>query len=394
MSNKTQLVIISDSSATINITPYSCSCVPFNLIEEDLAESKSDSPDTVIGIIPVTMVSSFVREIAPKQKKYTEKIIPFLLEEDLISPLETQHIAIQKYTSDTVRAIVIDKNRMQNIIDMCTDKGLFLSHLYVDADLITLQPEDKAKTVYITDHYLLKTQEGLVAQINHLDDLDEKTEINCDVIEKVENYAQFFAAKICAPKLSDKPPINLLQGAYQPQVTNEQRSKVAHKLLFFCATLLTLQSVYWAMVGADFQQRKDILQQQSLALYQTYFPDDKKIVDIRRQAEGHLNQLADNAAEPIFFSALEQLDESIKANFSPNVITVKSIHYNRQTADFVLDLQAPTVESVELLKKAVEKKSQFVINIEQVTQQSDITENNTIAISRLRIERRSNEVKN
>lgn len=343
---------------------------PFNLTLIHDAESIKNSSYPVVGVLSAALVATHICKVPPKQKRYLYKTLPFMLEEGTALEIETQHIASQ-IQGDHVRAIMIYQHSMESIIQQVAHLGLNLQALYADADLIPIPANSTVDQVLrFNEICLIKTAAGLLAHIDNINQLPDLTDgkiqtPNCSR----QNYC---ATAIAGQVESEQPAINLLQGQFAPQSTMNQRTGRLKKLLVAISLITIIQLLYWGITGSYFDHQAEQLNTQSAQTYLSYFPNDKTIVDIQRQAQGHINRASVINNDDISFIALvAYLGEGIQQIPDAKSLLVKSIIWQRRKAEFVVEIDADNISALEELESKLKQTNQIVVDLNQVNQRNN-----------------------
>ena len=339
----------------------------------DLADNTAllDDVTETIGILSATDVSTFVREVPPQQKKYLSKTLPYLLEDDLIQAVETQHIVSQLLSNTIVRAVVISRTLLKQYLDRARTQNITLTKLIIDADLLGIDPDaQQNRLMSCNGHQLIKTKQGILSTIPSAMPIDSIVEgLDAQVASSFDNYKQFVAEAIHSPQTNQLAPINLLKGDFAPASSLKARSNLVQRVVTTCAILLAIQSLYWAMIGAEYQHKADSLALQSTQIYRDYFPQDQSIIDIRRQAEGHINQVKSADVPLGLLGILQQLGQAIQMSPDKDSVLVKSIRYQHQSPDIKIELSGPNLAIIENIRTSLGKS--LIAKTEQVNQSSE-----------------------
>jgi len=109
------------------------------------------------------------------------------------------------------------------------------------------------------------------------------------------------------------------------------------------------------MVGATYQTNAENLAAASTGTYRGYFPDDKNIIDIRRQAEGHISQATNIAINHSFLGLLKKLGKGIQQSSHKDSVLIKSIRYQQETGDIRIELTGPSIAIIENIRMSLDK---------------------------------------
>ncbi|NVK22846.1 MAG: general secretion pathway protein GspL [Kangiellaceae bacterium] len=105
----------------------------------------------VAVLIPASRVRCFNVQAPTKNRKQLEKAVPYLLEEQIIESVDTQHFALGTISSDGLVAVnVIDKGYLSNLLEQL--QAANIEPDYVVADVTCLPVFDDAWTLLDSDN--------------------------------------------------------------------------------------------------------------------------------------------------------------------------------------------------------------------------------------------------
>ena len=147
---------------------------------------------------------------------------------------------------------------------------------------------------------------------------------------------------------------NLLQGTFKPALTTARYAfawkKLAAIALLWCVGQLALDGGQ----AAYFSYRADSMRIASVALYQTTFPQDTKIIDPVRQMKQHLRLNPENQNQGLM-TLLGQVASGWSKQ-SPPMPELQTISYVAKPPQLTLTLEAATLKSVNALTEALNTK--------------------------------------
>ena len=341
----------------------------------------------IIGILPAELCASFVRRCPPAQKKYLNKTLPYLVEDDIASSIDEMHCLSQPIGNSQIRVLAIGRDKISECLNQAEALGLKLDKLYIDADLIEMPTDDKfQKVITCNGRQLIKTSKGLIASLNqqdsagHIQELTDPTAAIRAVpsdesgILGMKNI-QAFCIDGTQPVINGScPPLNLLQGDFAPRQTAAARAATVHKVLMLAMVVLFVQMSYWLIAGATYQEKAEALRQQSEATYRGLFPEDKKIIDLVAQAEGHLSQLNNSTQGHSFQALLAELGKAIKANDKESTILLKSVQYQKATGQLRAELVAKQISAVEKVQTELGEQQDLAIETEHISESPSATD--------------------
>lgn len=106
-----------------------------NLLLDDivaLAEMAEVNPVTLL--LPAEKVRGFKVEAPTRNRKHLEKAVPFLLEEQVIEAVESQHFALGGFdANDFLTVNVVSKKYLNDLLSRLSEAGVELDEVYADA---------------------------------------------------------------------------------------------------------------------------------------------------------------------------------------------------------------------------------------------------------------------
>jgi len=221
--------------------------------------------------------------------------------------------------------------------------------------------------------------EGSNIERQRLDlELDQLSEGQVHIAEaRLESgLLESFSQAILEPGL-EKRAINLLQGPYQ---VKRSRSDLGIKF----RPLAILLTVWLGLVvAADVSQTKGLeqqsaqLKQQSVTLFQSYFPNEKGSVRLRQRMENYLNSAGEGAGvDATFLDLLAEAGAvltSINSQEPDAKISIQRLSYDSKQSDLRIDIHAPDFASLENYKTALEAKN-LQVDISSAVSKADRVE--------------------
>ena len=192
-----------------------------------------------------------------------------------------------------------------------------------------------------------------------------------------------FAEEILAGKSSVASQFNLLQGQYKPKGPGVS-------LGFNWKPLAAVAAVWFVAIvsvellsTAKFSSEADQYQQQAESLYRSYFPKDKRIVDVKSQTVAHLKRAGNTGAGAGMLELLHPAGKALhqfnkKSSASP--LKINRISFEERLKELRLDISAHQFDQLDQLKVTLEKQG-LSVEIGSAVAQKDGVE------SRIKIKR-------
>lgn len=375
------------------------------------------SSDTVYDDIEIILPASEVLltkvTVPSKSKKRIMQALPFLLDENLVNHIDKQYFALGQINSDQCNIAIVENFIIEIIFNQFKALSLPVSTIYSEIFLLPWSP-DKWSLGFLRNRVLIRTgaQSGLAVNVHNIDFVfrlllnnampdetddsenkkahlkteqqNSKTGIpdaiiiyaqeNTEGIEKLSSVADEFLIeteikkdsllKLALSKTtakdvkqsSDISGINLLQGKYHAAQFKQVKIPFLKTLSVFFGFWLISQIFFMAYQWTSNNNELNSLDSELEALYFTTFPDSKRLIDVRSQAESQLKQLKRNASSnSSFFSLLGLVGEEIQRNRD---IKINSLRFN----DGVLQLDVVSRGFVfNKLKSALQNKHGLIV---------------------------------
>ena len=123
------------------------------LLEDAIALAELAAVHPVILLLPSKRVRCFNINAPTKSRKQLEKAVPYLLEEQIIENVDTQHFALGSVSSDNKVAVnVVDSNYLQSLLEM-------FKAVEIEPDIVTA---DAACLPLFDDSWSLLDEGGLL----------------------------------------------------------------------------------------------------------------------------------------------------------------------------------------------------------------------------------------
>ena len=365
----------------------------------------------VVMLEGVNLVSMQVN-IPSKQAKHIAQALPFMLEDMVAQDVDSLHIAVgSREKTGELPVILCQKSYIANMIDHFAAADLQIS--YVVADMYCLPPQENSWH-FLTDGRSLLVRvdnqspltielDALPVLLNSLfaegqeapqkitvtvgsdftsDNLENwlKTQFTshlADVstefeIEHIEQTSFSYLCESVLPNLASEP-INLLQGAYKP-ISKRRPSLIKWKPMTALASVFVVLFVGFQYTHAwKLEEKTDQVAQEAESLYKRYFPQDRRIVDIRKQMTDKLESAASQGGSEGFLTLLamvgEKLNEMNRGADKPRLSPLR-ITYDETQGDLKIDFLAGGFTDLDALKAKLESMS-LAVEIARASQDGD-----------------------
>lgn len=336
-------------------------------------------------LIPTEWLLLTQVNLPSKQLKHIQQALPFLVEESLAADIDTQHVAMANRKGESVTVAIIERDRLQQILNQISTFDLIPDAVVIDG--LTLPTHSSAQSsakssgkncasLLLEQHRSsLRTGSDLAISVssdNTTALLDSWQEQNPDSELHIYSASPEIAAKWrvqlessagaqgitlidhCdnAYQINANPnawgtTLNLLQGEFAPR-KKRQQSSVNLRLPAITASVgLVCYIGYLLLGGFYFQYQAEQQYQQTLDLYRSYFPDDRRIVNVRTQTRNHLNNTGAGQSSE-FLALLGQFAQHWQPQASN--LQMQQIRFNRQRRELIIELNSKSIAQLDQLR--------------------------------------------
>lgn len=289
-----------------------------NLLKADLsclADMLADGGVTLV--LSSTDIVAAQIEVPNKAQKLLRKAIPYILEDEIASPVENLFFAFSQKNKDgllPVRAIA--REYIESLIETFEKAELKLEKILVDIDLI--ESPDEGMAVLLHQSECLVVEPGGTCWDCYSDDFtwlvqkqfnaqevaaSKEQESNDELISiavplsvfsaeasdqfvhqlpvgrfavechSLDNAEQFLARNINS---QDHKLVDLLQGEYEPKKENSQLTRFLLRVASILGFVLLTHVIYQSVQIYTLSEKRDQLEIQKMTLYKQAFPNRKQ----------------------------------------------------------------------------------------------------------------------
>ncbi len=326
-----------------------CSVGNSRLADLSALVAASDSMDISV-VLPGNQVTSFEIALPQIKRRHLDQALPYLLEEELAAPIETLHIAHGDASADgRLICAAIDKTLLEQYLALLADAGIKPRQML--PDYWTINPVELPQLRHKDSRLLLRLTmaEGLSLP----DDTDRET-LNKILAEASETFTEETCNTVAdwQPGEIAAAPVNLLQGAYAPEKTSTAQYWLKPAAVAMAASLFIFIG-YFFVAGWYFNQQADKLADQAETLYKDYFPNDKKIINVRRQMEAHLKSTDSTTADSLFFDLLNAF--AAANDNQANSINIRNLRFSQESSSLNIEVQTASINDANSLQNRIAK---------------------------------------
>jgi general secretion pathway protein L len=347
---------------------------------QDLAVSAKDCQVTLL--LPASEVLLLAVDLPVKSNSQITKALPFALEDLLADDVETYHLIWHRQSTNKVYVAAINRDKFQTCLSRFQDIGINLNKVYPETLCLPYQ-EQSCSLVIDRHHAILRNGqwlgggidvEVLPAMLDKL--LAEAPELQLLQVWDVNAPAQWLSElsinkdyqqpdsilqilQVGALKLGDE--FNLLTGSFGRKNTVDwqwQKWLPALGIILLAALIQTgtLLTAYWHQ-----KTELAVLETTTLELFKQTFPDVKRIVNIKVQADQQVTELKKQhvGKGSQFMQLLYQTGEVLGTN--PD-FQLRQLDF----ANNVMQLQftAADISQIEQFKQQLESSSVLSVTVQ------------------------------
>ena len=350
----------------------------------------------VVVIVPGNEVLLSEARVPGRNRKRVLRAIPYALEEQLASDVETLHFAIgPMQDDDSYPVAVVDRSRMDAWAEILVEHNIVANQwlpetlvlpltdggwsITVESDTVLVRSGLYAGFASDLDTFpalveLFVSREQMPAQANlfgasilDLEDVD---------IETIDQELQ--ALEIMGRGFAQGPTLDLLQGDYS---RSEEWGRILRPWKATAALLvagLILAAVSTGVNYTHLSKQQAQLETEIENVYRETFPQARRIVNPRAQMEQKLKQLQRQAGAGGQTSFLGLVDDVARIVRSASGIEIQGATYRDGRLD--LQLQADNVQVLDQLKQALVGEGTMRAEIQSATTQKDGKVNSRIRV--------------
>lgn len=308
-------------------------------------------------VIPGEHITSKVVTVPKGSKRHIHQALPFLLEDELAAPVEELHFSFSKPNSESlVLCTMIAKSLLENYLEQLASVDIYPAILIPDYWLL---PESNSPQLAESNHRLLirlADNTGMVFP-SHLPHalLNEALPTKSLPNKSLQSED---SGDLSIPPLNElhvnAAPLNVLQGDYAPVASSQNQSLWLRPTAIAAGICILVFMSYFLAAGYYFNQQAQTMTQEAKTTYQQLFPNETRIVDIRRQMTAHLSQSNHQQTDTLFFKLTDIVAQAITEETSENA-TIRHLRFEQSDATLQLELQTKSMSYAHNLQNRIQK---------------------------------------
>lgn len=298
-------------------------------------------------VIPGEQVTTRLIDIPKGSKRHFKKALPFLLEDELATPVEELHFALAKPNNeDQVLCAIIEKQVLNNYLELLTDAGITASNLIPDYWLLAKDSQNQSSTKKFNNKLLVRSSNDTgitiplaLVRSNHTlpNNLLENLGFSIEQphVEQIDQIPELQSINV------NQAPLNILQAKYTPAIQQSNNSWIKSTVIAASICILIFM-IYFLSAGWYFNQQARTMTTEAKTAYKELFPNETRIIDIRRQMAAHLNQDGNGVTDKLFFRLTGVVAEAIAGETNEQA-TIRHLRYEHKDGTLQLELQAKSM---------------------------------------------------
>ncbi len=370
---------------------------------ESLSVDDFDLPVTLL--VPGALAGCHRLHVNEKQRKHWQQALPYLLEEQLASDIESLHIVSSLddgSDASTASACCITHKDMEKLLRRFTDAGADPVKVLPEAQFFE-SPESRL-TIWLEGDFALLASPGAYGQmldveaasvmlpsllddglgaeaedslLNPEGDAEGEESSEPEVIVSglliegsADNHAQIESLASLAvegvpvesreresasllvsilPQIAERAKrrqlLDLRSGSYKCTRRASRRWKQWRPLAIVAGLWLGLEVIFNLGSGYYYQYRADQLFDENLAIYKELRPDDRRVVDVRHSLTKFLREANSQQNTGVFLDLLQAMSR-VSAGEAGKDVTPKVMDFNESNGRVSLDVQAGSFDKL------------------------------------------------
>lgn len=358
-------------------------------IDQTLMQNGIEGVEIVL-LWPSDLAFSTRVTVPGNQARYIQQALPFLIEEQVAQDIEQLHLSLGpkeaggEYVVASIDHVLFES--AYDLIGLQLEAG-HLKSAFLDAQLLPLGDSDL--TIYMTEQgqSLIRTKQeaalristsNLIAYVDSLlsedEDRDWKASVliaeNADapmILAELEQYTNLTidSQTVGLPEIAllsegyfadNKHAVNLCQGEFKGQSAGPSGWSRWRSVAVIAGLGFLLQLGVFIGKGTYYQEQANVVGEQALAEYKKVVPNSKRVTveKLPRIIKGKLNQSRNQpTSDADFMSLLGEAGYQFNKTKNKTNFAFKSMTYNAQRGELVMEMQASSFDQLEGLKQAI-----------------------------------------
>lgn len=336
-------------------------------------------------VIPASLVTLCRAAIPARQARYVQQALPYAVEELLADDVEQMHLVLcQRQDRDIWPVVAIQHEVMSEYHALVSQLPWPLQAIHIDAEGCAAAPgevglliDGDAVLIHQPGHHLVRLARAnalpflealgaaagaaalpLKVQVNPVD--EESDRVFTAQLEHVQGlearqvgYGVSPFELICHTLANLDAPINLCEGPYRSQATREEGQwRRWWPLAAVAGFFLVVQVGLLVTEGLLNRQHAEAYEQQALQLYRSIYPQERTVMNPRRQMEGKLRNAGSSGGQARFLDVLAEAGYLLRQQPGSDNMELNNVQYN-QRGELALEIRAGTLDQLDRYRQAL-----------------------------------------
>ncbi len=321
-------------------------------------------------LVPGSDVSYFEVDVPKNNRRQAIAAIPFMLEDELASDIDTLHFVYGAVVDSRQSVYVCDKLTIARWIDWLSQAGINASQLLPDYLAVPMAQEPEHISVLQLDNQLLFrlnsnqglciNQQWLNVTLEKLRDGEESLSIEHYDVQSDNQLSphQWLAQPLILPMQQfamslTKLPINLLVGEFTQNKKTNNHWKVWRSVAIAASLLVVMFFVEQFIRVNQLEQQQAQLKQQSEDIFRQLNPNVRKVIKLKSRMQNEIKSLAGGGGTNELFDMLEAMNSALNAVPELKPSTIK---FDKRRNELRLQAQAGSYQQFEKFKGLLEQQ--------------------------------------
>lgn len=284
-----------------------------------------------------------------KQARHLQRVLPWLLEDQLIDAPDRLWFASGKPVSGHYPVVACDRANLQHLQDLCAELGIWLRGVSVDVQLLaTLAPA----LIPLDHHWLVITENHQGLMIPDHDRQALLAVLGLEALpEQQLSLSELFQVMVASVRSGRH--LELLQGELRPseQGSGPRLSDSWRRVIVLAVASIVLVGILMVAQTWRYSAAAEQHWQQAATLYNQLFPGDRAQALLETQFRNRLSQLG-GASQGGFMALMVPVGESLAGRHN-NGMSAKRIQYDERDNALTVDIEAADYDSLEALRSKI-----------------------------------------
>ncbi|GAB3280264.1 type II secretion system protein GspL [Parahaliea aestuarii] len=332
-------------------------------------------------LIPTEMTTYFDLPLIQESVKKTRQATPFLIESQIATTLESEHIVLERSRNPTsVKVITIQRDVLAELLEPFEDRDIYFKEIYRDLDVtrkrdgvhfwiasrrVVIQAEGvyTAVSTDILPHYLasLPMRYETATVYSQSDTSSSVTRVITEKTGAKITMATQWSSWLELPDDLQFACINLAAGEFNRDTSLVGWSESLRFLLgaLFFTLLGSIGAYSYEAHRINLVSKEE--HAKAIGIYQSLFPDDKKIINVRVQTKQHLATQQDITATGVFHRLFNDAIIQLDGLTEHTIGGLQQVQFSASPLKLTISLSLNSAPDVERYQRKLSKLGYKVV---------------------------------